>query len=178
MKVKRFGAALLAACLLWSFPLPARATQEPAGQTYQEAMAELARCDGGKVLSETELCTVFSYSFVTPRGSYAYLCLIYKPGAPLEEGTVIHLPLPSISASSGQTVLPDSLEVSEDGKTLTYGSYVYPSQDAEIYTVDLTTGETVKSVAPPPRSSSFTGTFLAGRTRPPWKSGWRRPPAQ
>lgn len=106
---------------------------------------------------ETDLCTVV----LTNGGFVCYddyvLSLVYKPGSPLGEGTIKQLILPSTVYDKVHAWYkptdrpPDSLEVSGDGKTLTYvyhfdqalvtGSGVYHEAGTYTYTVDLATGE-------------------------------------
>ena len=102
---------------------------------------------------ESDLCTA-----VLTKGRYLdqyddyILSLVYKPGSPLGEGTIKQLLLPSTIYADGYTYhptdrSPDSLELSPDGRTLTY---VYRFDEALMsfheagtytYTVDLATGE-------------------------------------
>lgn len=102
---------------------------------------------------ESDLCTA-----VLTKGRYLdqyddyILSLVYKPGSPLGEGTIKQLLLPSTIYADGYTYhptdrSPDSLELSPDGRTLTY---VYHFDEALMsfheagtytYTVDLATGE-------------------------------------
>ena len=102
---------------------------------------------------ESDLCTA-----VLTKGRYLdqyddyILSLVYKPGSPLGEGTIKQLLLPSTIYADVYTYhptdrSPDSLELSPDGRTLTY---VYHFDEALMsfheagtytYTVDLATGE-------------------------------------
>lgn len=106
---------------------------------------------------ETGQCTVV----LTNGGFVGYddyiLSLVYKPGSALGDGAIRQLILPSTVYDKVHAWYkptdraPDSLEISEDGTTLTYvyrfdealstGSGVYHEAGTYTYTVDLATGE-------------------------------------
>ena len=123
--------------------------------TYEERMASFTKENYRGIYQtyETDFCTVVeSYVGGTPHGTYASIGIVYKPGAEMGEGTYVGLPMPEENGW-GLTRRPDTVTVSEDGKTLVY-TYTY-TQKAEIvdmnrvlhekgtyiYTVDLITGE-------------------------------------
>jgi hypothetical protein len=135
--------------------------------TYEEVMAEIKRGFDSREVSqiiEAEPCTiVLSTHGGTPHGSYANLCLVYKPNAAMGEGLIIRLPMPSESYFSN-TSEPKELWLSEDGKTLHY-TYHYddrlvisPGEEYEWvaheagtyrYSVDLATGKVVLDILAP-----------------------------
>lgn len=106
---------------------------------------------------ETDLCTVV----LTNGGFVSYddyaLSLVYTPGSPLGDGAIKQLILPSTVYDKVHAWYkptdraPDTLEISDGGKTLTYvyrfdealitGSGVYHDAGTYTYTVDLATGE-------------------------------------
>ncbi len=123
--------------------------------TYAQRMASFTKENycGIHQTYETEFCTVVeSYIGGTPHGTYASIGIVYKPGAEMGEGTYVGLPMPEENGW-GLTRRPDTVSISEDGKTLVY-TYTY-LQRAEIvdmqrvlhekgtyiYTVDLITGK-------------------------------------
>lgn len=117
-----------------------------------------------KILHETD-----AYSFVevilsgTPHGSYSSLKLVYKGKSPMGDGTTVPLPLTD-STFWGNTYSPDSITVSEDGKTLVYTQFfadklevtMDPSVPPRLvhekgtytYTVDLETGSYTLEIIP------------------------------
>lgn len=149
---KRILSALLALSL--ALPLPAMAAEEKtvyppeieaSQKAYETVIDELTSRDGYRVLGETDLCTVCLYYWGTPRGGHPYLYLVYKTGAPLGEGTKVSLPLRDYGMLPDE---PDTFSISGGGTVLTY-SYMHPTGDMEVYTVDLATGETVRTSVPP-----------------------------
>lgn len=154
-----------AGCVTYTVDLPSGAVTERFDPpNYQAALAHVMKkriitpsehSEDREVVQTLEApdCTVVLTKgrFVDKYDDYI-LSLVYKPGSALGDGTIKRLLLPTTVIASGYWLdptdrVPDSLEVSADGKTLTY---VYRFDEAledyhdtgtYTYTVDMTTGE-------------------------------------
>lgn len=126
-----------------------RVTTPPkAGGPYEKAVAELRNewsyVRASERTYETDLCIIFVYDrggmMYAPRGN---VTLIYKAGAPLGEGTVVHCPgeKPYHHRESAEV-----MGLSADETSFVY-SYYYEDK-IQTYTVDLATGETATEEIP------------------------------
>ena len=110
-----------------------------------------------KIINEYDAFTLLEVRLNgTPHGGYSSLYLVYKDGSALGDGTIVSLPLPQHSFW-GNTYMPETLDFSEDGKTLVYTQHfdeklevtMDPSIPSRLvhekgtytYTVNLETGE-------------------------------------
>lgn len=134
--------------------------------THDEALLDILDAFGyyeGQRL-ETADCTILQYYIGgTSRGTFASLALIYKPGSTPGDGAVVSLPIPGDWEWYQNSDGPDTLELSQDQKTLTY-TYHFDERRATsysegtetvaheagtyVYTVDLPSGEFSLEIVP------------------------------
>ncbi len=156
---KRFLSAVLTLALCLSLPCsalgaegdPAPAEEMP--KSYEQAVAELGvnapTLYATDKFFDTDLCSVFLYHRIgIPHGPYSKLTAVYKAGSPLGEGATVNFPLHISGSIWAESYAPDTVELSEDGRTLIY-TYFSPDSGTELYTADLTTGEVTTSELPP-----------------------------
>ncbi len=138
----------------------ALAYKEPTHAEKMEKYADKSMYNIVKQYDTDEYTLIAGYLAGVPHGPAGFMYIIYKPGSEMGDGTAVGLPLPEISAWAAQRI-PDELNFSEDGKTLTY-SFTFDERMALIidgeekrvmheagtynYTTDLTTGKTTLEI--------------------------------
>lgn len=146
---KRVLPLVLALALI--LPLPVLGAEEPAAQTYEQAVAELRERDNYVIdkFLDCELCSVFLGRWVgTPHSTYHSLSLVYKAGSPLGDGGTVELPLQKDNEYWGTTLYPSTIGLTEDKSGLRY-TYYSPEVGTDVYSVDLATGQVTTAHIPP-----------------------------
>lgn len=118
--------------------------------THDEVLSDFAADSmrTSKIINEFDAFTLLEVRLSgTPHGSYSSLYLVYKDGSALGDGTIVSLPLPERSFW-GNTTMPETLDFSDDGKTLVYTQHF--DEKLEV-SVDITTT--------PPRLVHEKGTY-------------------
>lgn len=137
---KRFPALLVALSL--TLPLPSMAAVIWNPESYEEYVAMLQNEEFYHIYDtvDTEFCTVIHYQRIgVPHIVAPQTAIFYKAGSPQGDGAAVYLPLD-----------PESIRLSEDGKQIICTAPFDPDRGTEINTVDLTTGETIKTEHIPP----------------------------
>ncbi len=155
----------LVLALAFVLPFSARgmeATVQNPGLFYEETM-ELCRSGRGycneRCFDSGEYTLLINdYQGIGHDNEAGYMRVIYKAGSQMEEGTILTLPFPKRYDYTSACSEPDTLELSEDRKTLSYSYYlentltfekeVYREPGVYLYTVDLPSGEVVETVEP------------------------------
>lgn len=136
------------------------AYRKPTHAEKMEKYADQSMYDIVKRYDTDEYTLIAGYLAGVPHGPAGFMYIIYKPGSEMGDGTAVGLPLPEINAWAAQRI-PDELNFSEDGKTLTY-SFTFDERmvleyDGEVkrviheagtynYKTDLATGETTLEI--------------------------------
>lgn len=101
---------------------------------------------------------VNDYQGIGYNNQAGYMRVIYKANSQMGEGTILPLPYPVRYDYTSACSEPDTWELSEDRKTLSYSYYlentltfeeeVYREPGVYLYTVDLPAGKAIETVEP------------------------------
>lgn len=127
---------------------------------YEAAVADIFQLDSFQLdrRLETSQCSIIAGTYRAAHVPRACVALVYKPGSLPGPGTCVFLPTQGGVDTSYSSILPDAMDLSQDGTTLTYTYHfnadgyaldkTYTEHLTQVagthtYTVDLTTGEYV-----------------------------------
>lgn len=131
-------------------------------EIYEHTLNRFLEDDELLICSQIEAvpCTIVSYKWSRTHGVFNSAVLIYRPGSPLKQGTVIELPQPQVNIMGKPGDIED-MQLSWDGLTLSYicrfdnkinqQGFPYPEEHplgTYYYTTDLLTGETTEQFVP------------------------------
>lgn len=131
-------------------------------EIYEHTLNRFLEDDELLICSQIEAvpCTIVSYKWSRTHGVFNSAVLIYRPGAPLKQGTIIELPQPQVNAMGKPGDIED-MQLSWDGLTLSYicrfdnkinqQGFPYPEEHplgTYYYTTNLLTGETAERFVP------------------------------
>ena len=108
--------------------------------------------------TEEYILLVNDYQGIGYNNQAGYMRVIYKANSQMGEGTILPLPYPVRYDYTSACSEPDTWELSEDRKPLSYSYYlentltfeeeVYREQGVYLYTVDLPAGKVIETVEP------------------------------
>ena len=125
---------------------------------YEAAVADIFQSDSFQLdrRLETSQCSIIAGTYRAAHVPRACIVLVYKPDSLPGPGTRVFLPTQGGVDTSYSSILPDAMDLSQDGTTLTYTyhfnadgyaldktytEHLTQAAGTHTYTVDLTTGE-------------------------------------